>query len=948
MLTWCVEGLDDLCVRFIINLPPEELESVERICFQVEEAQWFYEDFIRPLDPSLPSLTLRAFSLRIFQHCPLFSQWDVQHYTTAFAEFLAYKSRVPVRGAIMLNEEMDQVVLVKGWKKGANWSFPRGKINKDEDDLDCAVREVYEETGYDIKEAGLAKDEQDMKYIEVNMREQNMRLYVFRGVPMDTHFEPKTRKEISKIEWYKLTDLPTAKKNKNPDVVNESLPMNANKFYMVAPFLVPLKKWIAQQRKRDNRRSSQAQLAPPAIFEETVTEDEPDVTHGDDRPPLQPVISYGPSDLPEVSAVPSYEHDPSSQLKQLLSVNENIPSLPKPNDQPSNLIRSDEPRASALLALLREGSTVQPGPLPRTPIDQISYLPEVPHSPHHAYARPSPFSSLQHPPQFPIRPDNNQPFQSQSKPKQPHYLVQGDREVLGDMWSNSHSSSYGADPTWKYQQQASAPYRQTGDPQFAPQSMGEQNPLSVPPASALPRLTNHTRALLDVFKTGFVAQAPSENFPSPTRTPQAIPHKAFDSSNQTSKTPSLEVVAASPTTPGLPNKADTNRTDQNIQDISSRRPKSEHQASLLNLFRKPHDAKTEIDTSMTSLNVPPAPAELAAPRTPGLDEHASTSNDLLKHFLQHKTKELPSPPETKKAGRLGNREGQTSATVSGPLNQPVFETITHTARKANVPNEFSRSPRQTPRRLFDPNQPPPVKILTRPEDAKHSPSRSPRVPKSTPNAGSKPMPKSAEASKAFQPQILRRPQTGEIEKSPQLKSHELPLKPPLPTKQPPLSPSHGLPTKPPVPQKQHLPLTEHSLARSPVMQDTQTSSAFAQAQPAEPRIPRHTISSHTSLQDDSHRQNLLSLFNKPSVPGTTPAPHQPARTESPAPTSHVVGPINEKQANGVGTISTRSRLGSMASVVSGTSQVPPEKRQTAAGDRAFLLGYLGRIASQES
>ncbi|KAG9828356.1 hypothetical protein KCU98_g14578, partial [Aureobasidium melanogenum] len=63
-----VDWLDDLCVRFIINLPQEELESVARICFQVEEAQWFYEDFIRPTDPSLPSLNLRDFCLRIFQH----------------------------------------------------------------------------------------------------------------------------------------------------------------------------------------------------------------------------------------------------------------------------------------------------------------------------------------------------------------------------------------------------------------------------------------------------------------------------------------------------------------------------------------------------------------------------------------------------------------------------------------------------------------------------------------------------------------------------------------------------------------------------------------------------------------------------------------------------------------------------------------------------------------
>lgn len=120
---------------------------------------------------------------------------------------------MPVRGAILLNDAMDKVVLVKGWKKGASWSFPRGKINKDERDLDCAIREVYEETGYDVKTAGLAPDENTVKAIDVTMREQHLRMFVFRGVPMDTRFEPKTRKEISVSStgqnkpWARLTKL---------------------------------------------------------------------------------------------------------------------------------------------------------------------------------------------------------------------------------------------------------------------------------------------------------------------------------------------------------------------------------------------------------------------------------------------------------------------------------------------------------------------------------------------------------------------------------------------------------------------------------------------------------------------------------------------------------------------------------------------------------------------
>ncbi|KAK8022136.1 decapping enzyme dcp2 [Apiospora rasikravindrae] len=286
------DWLDDLCVRFIINLPQEDLQSVARICFQVEEAHWFYEDFIRPLDPTLPNMSLRTFCLRMFQHCPLFASFSEDSYMQAFDEFVLYKTRVPVRGAIMMNSAMDSTVLVRGWKSNANWSFPRGKINKDEDDLDCAIREVFEETGFDVRAAGLVPEDSNVKYIEITMRDQHMRLYVFRDVPMDTVFEPKTRKEIGKIQWYKLQDLPAFRKKKGvgrgEGNVAEAA-MNANKFYMVAPFLVPLKKWVVQQKKRDAHKAARQtghQHPVPIQEEDLLTEDDQQVELDEISPPI--------------------------------------------------------------------------------------------------------------------------------------------------------------------------------------------------------------------------------------------------------------------------------------------------------------------------------------------------------------------------------------------------------------------------------------------------------------------------------------------------------------------------------------------------------------------------------------------------------------------------------------------------------------------------------------
>lgn len=165
----------------------------------------------------------------------------------------------------MLNQDMDQVVLVKGWRKSATWSFPRGKINKDEPDLDCAVREVFEETGHDLKEASRIADNQD--FVETTIRAQHIKLYIFPGVPMNTHFEPRTRKEISEIEWCKLSELPAMKRQeRKQEGRGEDLAINAKRFYMVAPFMAELKRWIAKQKNVEKVNGS----SHPLVASETA------------------------------------------------------------------------------------------------------------------------------------------------------------------------------------------------------------------------------------------------------------------------------------------------------------------------------------------------------------------------------------------------------------------------------------------------------------------------------------------------------------------------------------------------------------------------------------------------------------------------------------------------------------------------------------------------------
>ena len=122
-------------------------------------SHWFYEDFVREANPQFPSLPLKKFSQIFFRACPVLHRWS-SDFEIAFNNFMQYKTRVPVCGAIMLNDTWEKVsrlwlgsilsiltfilkcVLVKGWKSSAGWGFPKGKINQDEEPHKCAAREV--------------------------------------------------------------------------------------------------------------------------------------------------------------------------------------------------------------------------------------------------------------------------------------------------------------------------------------------------------------------------------------------------------------------------------------------------------------------------------------------------------------------------------------------------------------------------------------------------------------------------------------------------------------------------------------------------------------------------------------------------------------------------------------------------------------------------------------
>ena len=96
------------------------------------------------------SLKLVDFAKLMFSLCDVLNPYKA-HTAEIFKLFSNYKLAIPVNGAILLDESLEHVLVVRGWKSSANWGFPRGKVSKDEPESACAAREVEEEIGFNVR-----------------------------------------------------------------------------------------------------------------------------------------------------------------------------------------------------------------------------------------------------------------------------------------------------------------------------------------------------------------------------------------------------------------------------------------------------------------------------------------------------------------------------------------------------------------------------------------------------------------------------------------------------------------------------------------------------------------------------------------------------------------------------------------------------------------------------
>jgi mRNA-decapping enzyme subunit 2 len=270
------DALDDVHTRFILNLPESELRTADRIFVQIEQAWWYYEDFICDPRPHLTYLPryghLRPFAKEIFEYSSVLP--DASQFNEMWKQYSIYKKKISNYGCILLSSDYQRIVLCQVYN-GKSYTLPSGKINEGEDGAAAAARETYEETGFDPsclygitatwKEQSPHRITWDSQFQHpknklVHQEDDNTTsnnnnnnnggggkrrtCYVIVGVPEDFPFTPICRKEVSNIVWFHLDQLST-------------IPT-----FAVLPFVKPLRKWIQKQQNKSNTAGGTTTAAP--------------------------------------------------------------------------------------------------------------------------------------------------------------------------------------------------------------------------------------------------------------------------------------------------------------------------------------------------------------------------------------------------------------------------------------------------------------------------------------------------------------------------------------------------------------------------------------------------------------------------------------------------------------------------------------------------------------
>jgi mRNA-decapping enzyme subunit 2 len=118
------------------------------------------------------------------------------------SSFNAYRPHTHFVYGIICVTRRKKYLLVKG-RQSNKWSFPKGHRNRGELAIDCAIRELYEETGVNISRP----TEYPKSFIFSRNKEGSGPEYFYFEIDEELETHINDTREISDIGWFTIEDM---------------------------------------------------------------------------------------------------------------------------------------------------------------------------------------------------------------------------------------------------------------------------------------------------------------------------------------------------------------------------------------------------------------------------------------------------------------------------------------------------------------------------------------------------------------------------------------------------------------------------------------------------------------------------------------------------------------------------------------------------------------------
>jgi len=207
--------IDELFVRFFTDVTLYN-NDMAKFFWQLEKMYWYYLDIMKIKDkPSKDGMKIFLHDFKDYLLCLLPEGIDVN---AEYEKWIQSRKTIPRCKVILLDEEKENMLLTKGVFNDYV-IFPGGKVEEYDNNLvETAIRETYEEIGFDITDKIDPNSYFDMKQYGV----QN-RYFVISNIDKDTFFLPNVVNEIEYIKWFPIRDFPDDYRKHNLTATNVRL-----------------------------------------------------------------------------------------------------------------------------------------------------------------------------------------------------------------------------------------------------------------------------------------------------------------------------------------------------------------------------------------------------------------------------------------------------------------------------------------------------------------------------------------------------------------------------------------------------------------------------------------------------------------------------------------------------------------------------------------------------